>query len=692
VLGPPDRFHTPFVLLLLAAVSYAPLVPWLGFYWDDWPAIWVLHSLGAEGLKEYTAADRPFLGWLYALTMPALGESPLAWHLFAVATRWFSAVAFWWCLRGLWPARSGEIAAAACLFMVYPGFTLQPIAWCHSHIFLEFGLVLLSLGAMVWAHRLESWYRPLMVLAVSCAAVTMMISEYFVGLELLRPLLLCLVLFAVAPAGGRLIPAVVRSWLPFIAVLGLYLVWRLILFHPTGVNDESRVLELIHGSPLTYMVHRFYAIAVDVLEAGVVAWIRTVAADMLTFDTIRSVMVGSALAMTAGVGTFWYLKGLDVRSNASDAAADNASAGWVMQALLVGLAALFAGGLPFWFGNREIRLDSLTDRYTVPVMLGCTLVLAAAIQAATRKAARHIAVISLLVGLSVMFHFRNTVQFVEDWSSQTQLMWQLSWRAPALKPGTLLLADEAVVAFPRSYSLLGPVNFLYAPGHQSRTLEYGFFALPTVLGDELSSLADGVPFRYGFRNVSFTASTSEGLVLWFAPPSCLRILDPSRDEIPHLPPLARAARTISHADRILPHPSGGAMPPQAIFGREPAHSWCYYFQKADLARQAGDWPAVAHMGDEARRLGLAPDDSTEWLPFLEGYLQTGRHVDAEQLLAHMVDDIPAVRSVPAIYDANRVNRRPIPQVVPAASPALCRVLAGVESWSPKRVTVGCAVS
>ena len=149
---------------------------------------------------------------------------------------------------------------------------------------------------------------------------------------------------------------------------------------------------------------------------------------------------------------------------------------------------------------------------------------------------------------------------------------------------------------------------------------------------------------------------------------------------------------ISHLDRILPRLSDGAMPPAAIFGREPDRSWRYYFEKADLARQLLDWPQVVRMGDEARTLGLAPHDSTEWLPFVEGYLRTGRQAEAKQLLARMIEDIPSVKSVLTVYDPNRANRRPAPHIVPAASSALCRALEGLESFSRMSAKAGCVLS
>jgi hypothetical protein len=60
-------------------------------------------------------------------------------------------------------------------------------------------------------------------------------------------------------------------------------------------------------------------------------------------------------------------------------------------------------------------------------------------------------------------------------------------------------------------------------------------------------------------------------------------------------------------------------PPLIPFGAEPAHTWCYYYEKAALARQMNHWDEVTHLGEEARKLGYAANDPVEWLPFLQAY-------------------------------------------------------------------------
>ena len=61
----------------------------------------------------------------------------------------------------------------------------------------------------------------------------------------------------------------------------------------------------------------------------------------------------------------------------------------------------------------------------------------------------------------------------------------------------------------------------------------------------------------------------------------------------------------------------------AVYGTEPARGWCYYFQKADLARQLGDWEQVVKLGNSAFALNDYPNDPIERFVFIEGYAHVG---------------------------------------------------------------------
>jgi len=78
----------------------------------------------------------------------------------------------------------------------------------------------------------------------------------------------------------------------------------------------------------------------------------------------------------------------------------------------------------------------------------------------------------------------------------------------------------------------------------------------------------------------------------------------------------------SKIDNVITQGASPA-PPPLIFGNEPPHNWCFYYQKASLARQQMDWQKVAQLGDKAQRLGLHPNDQIEWMPFLQAYAILG---------------------------------------------------------------------
>ena len=95
----------------------------------------------------------PCSGWLYAAPFSLLGESTLAWQLYALLWRWLSVLALWWLLRLLWPTRRRLATVAALIFAIYPGFSQQPIAVTYSLYWLYFTLFLFSLCCTVLSLR-----------------------------------------------------------------------------------------------------------------------------------------------------------------------------------------------------------------------------------------------------------------------------------------------------------------------------------------------------------------------------------------------------------------------------------------------------------------------------------------------------------------------------------------------------------
>ena len=128
--------------------------------------------------------------------------------------------------------------------------------------------------------------------------------------------------------------------------------------------------------------------------------------------------------------------------------------------------------------------------------------------------------------------------------------------------------------------------------------------------------------NYDLLAGKFAGNTSQAVVFYYSPPRCLRLLDPEIDSENRLIPddsFLRDAALLSSTAPILSE-SIARMP--EIYNPEPAHGWCYYFQKADLARQMRDWETVTQLGDVAFALDDYPNDPIERFVFIEGYAHT----------------------------------------------------------------------
>jgi hypothetical protein len=91
--------------------------------------------------------------------------------------------------------------------------------------------------------------------------------------------------------------------------------------------------------------------------------------------------------------------------------------------------------------------------------------------------------------------------------------------------------------------------------------------------------------------------------------------------------------------------------PEHLFGAEPAHGWCYYYERADLARQLGDWAEVTRLGAEAAQKGLAASDPIEWIPFLQAHVLLG-DVNA---LTNLADELKSNAAYKSDRDYFRVQ-------------------------------------
>ncbi len=177
-----QRVPPPVVILFICLIAYGPLLPTLGYFWDDLPNMWVYHMFGPGGYISYASNHRPFSAWVFILTTSILGESPLGYHILAFVLRWAGSVGVWWTVKQIWPSAQRQALWIALLFAVYPGFSDLPIATVFNVHFMCLLLTFFSFGGMLWAVRNPRRYWIATAVSMIASAVSIFTMEYFIGL------------------------------------------------------------------------------------------------------------------------------------------------------------------------------------------------------------------------------------------------------------------------------------------------------------------------------------------------------------------------------------------------------------------------------------------------------------------------------------------------------------------------------
>lgn len=626
----------PAGLLLAILLAHGVLVPSLGFFWDDFPTAWFDYLRGPGVYWKVYADVRPVLSWVYMLTTPWLGWQPLGWQLFGLFARWLSVLAAWGFLRNLWPGRRREAALIALMLALYPGFKQGPIPIIYSHFFLLLALSCLSLTLMIRAMRSGRRRWGLTALSVFAAGLSVFATEYFAGLELLRPLVLWMVIGQEGLRGRRRLRGTLLAWFPYAILLLAYLVWRVWIFEfPSYQPTLLEGLRANVGSALGLLT-QFVLRALETATLG--AWGQVLNLPVLS-EVGRRVMLGYALVVL-GSAALALITLVGSRRSMPDPESVKPGRWWPIEAIVFGVVAMLAGGLPIWVTQLPVDVDYPWDRMTLPLMLGACVLLVGVLELVVHPVALRLGIAAALLGLSAGVHFRSGVTYARDWEGLGAFLWQLSWRVPDLAKGTTVLANDIPLLYYSDNSLTAPLNWMYSPENHSLQMDYMLY-YPTVrVGLGLTRPLAGLPIRQAYRAASFEGSTSQLLALFYDPPGCVHVLDVLLDDsMPNLPASLSTWVPLSRLDLIQTQASRPRTPPW--FPNEPAHNWCYYFEKADLARQMGDWQAVADLGDQAFAVDH-PNDASERLVFIEGYARTGRWDRAEELSVDALEHNPAV--------------------------------------------------
>jgi len=193
------------------------------------------------------------------------------------------------------------------------------------------------------------------------------------------------------------------------------------------------------------------------------------------------------------------------------------------------------------------------------------------------------------------------------------------------------MTDQLPVDYETDLSFTAPINWMYASNDKHTSLSYGLIYTEKRLGGSLPSLERGEQIKVYLRTVNFEGSTSQAVVFFMPRNGCLRVLSSAwGDESTYGRQSGYLVRAIPLSDQGLIIPDT-TTPAQVPFLSEPKHSWCFYYAKAELARQQNDWNQALHLFNEATSLGYKPSDPFEMLVFIEAYARIGDMESAEKL-------------------------------------------------------------
>ncbi len=662
-----EKIAIPGMILLLVLLAYGLLTPRMGFYWDDWPFAWFLKFFGPAEFIESFRPFRPFLGPIFTVTTALFGGDPFTWQLVGLALRFLLSLEIWYVLRLIWPAQKWDAMWVVLLFTVYPGYQQQWVSLTHvNQEIIPLTWLIASFGVTAYAIRNEHLRKRLTFLALILQAMGLFSTEYFFGLEILRFLFLLAIFAETITVRLDLVKKAASSWLPYFCVWILNATWTYAYHHSGAYNSyDISLFSSTSFSPL--------AIGNEILTtislSGFMSWLNTFGIISTIDGSLTRIISLTILFISASVIFIFMLffsnGTTDQRSTKEDS--------WGQWAMSIGLVAIFAGRLPSWAAGLPLKLEFDYDRFFISIMFGASLFIVGLATFLLRDGKRKIFILSLLIGLSTAYQFSISNTFRRDTANQQDIFWQIAWRMPVLEKGTVILTNELPIKYVSDLQLTAPLNWMYASSITDRQLPYLLLYIKSRFNSTtLPSLQPGVPIRLQYRTVEFNGSTSDSVVIYKEADGCLRVLDSvyaNADTVPGASYFLLNAIPLSNPGQIM----ADAPPPvldEKLFGPEPAHGWCYFYEKAELARQQSDWEGVVKLYNQAKKGGFDVSMPVENLPFIEGFAVTGQTDLALQLtdrtLKAQKDLCPAIYSLwdrvlqhPSTYTLNapEINER-----------------------------------
>src|SRR5688572_2010438 len=399
----------PIVLFIVAFLAYGLFFWERGFYWDEAPWTWIYYRLGPDALTKTFSTSRPFWGMIYQITMPLLGPYPWRWQLLMVIMRWLTAVLVWLLLRQVWQKDERPALWVSLLFLVYPGLGQNFISLMYTHFYIVLNCFLLSLYLSVLAIRAPKEHRDfsersgseaqrrkktlwLTIAALAFSVVNLLTMEYFYFMELVR-----VILFWLVSDGEwkQKLRRVVILYLPYFGVMVGVTIWRLFFFENQNASYSYITLDLIRQNPLFGISTLFRYILRDFWETVPHAWAFPFEPASANELGTRVSILAAALVLLStpliGIYLFFFNQPQPKQNERT----------WTRGLFILGFFTWLFAGVSFWLVGIQPQLHFSADRFTMPFMLGSSMILAALIGLFQLRPILLYGLLSLLIAFAI---------------------------------------------------------------------------------------------------------------------------------------------------------------------------------------------------------------------------------------------------------------------------------------------------
>lgn len=626
------------IIVVITSLTYLPNLSQATIYRDDWYYTLDRTMGGPYAFGDMFYIDRPARGLLFETFYQLFGVEPKPYHIVHFIFRILTSLAAWVLFLTIWPKQWKAALMFTLLFAIYPGYT----RWMEGFenqpniisLFCEVASILLTLLAIKskkFIPKVVYW-----VFSIISGWIYLSLIDYAIGMEIFRWLSVFTILNMpkLKESIFKKLKYTVRYLWPSFFIPGVFLFWRLFKFENfRPETDLSLQLAKVLSSPLLGSFNWIMNLIKSLIFTTFQAWVTYSFNEFFQLDTIQMVY---GLVFAIGCGIFALIGIRMVRSpnKKKNEFLDDEKSNWFRQSSLIGLLGLIAGILPVVITNRSISAGPFSH-YSVPVSLAVAFLVVGMLFFIQDHLVRT-SLFLMLIFLAVITQFAASSLVITEVKTIANFWHQVAWRAPGIRSGTGLLINYPGIKYGEDVDAVsGPANFIYFNLPVGNLPVYyplqGMKFYPWTVNDYLSGAEIILSYRthYGKIDVS-----PEKMLVMSQPTreSCVHIINQDNPWFSYDdPPTIIIVSKSSNLDNILlnlPTP----ILKESIFGPEPAHDWCFYYQKAELANQKGELQNIVSIGNEIEELNLRAYDSIEWMPFIQAYAYMGYYEKADSLI------------------------------------------------------------